>query len=536
MTDMDTLRLEFRDQFRSHFMDDFQSWFENIACALHPNGDFQAIRVTQGDGGFDGFVINSQIVYQVYAPARIDETKDTETANKISADFLKVCSRLGDNLNTWIFVHNHPTAQIGHKSAIALSNLKATYPTIDIRVLNIDAFWDEVSKLPIQLIASLLGVALDSLQQQRPLLEIAERFASITHRDIEKKIIYGMAETIVRSETGYIEDLLDKGKPVLMTGEAGVGKSGIAYALCMPCSDSKLPILYLDARKYSGVSCANDLTHPLGLSENFIDSVHRLGQNKGCRVVIDQVDSVASKRAGEAFIDIAKELSRIEKVQVVLLSRSQENYEHKLLHRLDNFGFERIQCNPVSDTEARDLLISVGIGEPQDDLTELCQNLLNLDIVARMHNENPAYDFSAVTNEVELWEAYITAFNEAEDRSPHGVDFGTEILERAISLAQEVLKSVDKTVNIPRKDAHYSRMESWGIITHFEGNFYQFRYEKFRDYLYARNAVDNGLMLNTVLSEIQNFRAHTILVWMIRLYPLRRKSKAGEFLREVLNG
>jgi hypothetical protein len=57
--------LAYRDKFRSLHNEDFQFWFEELARALHPAGDFQAVRKTQGDGGLDGFVISSRLVYQV---------------------------------------------------------------------------------------------------------------------------------------------------------------------------------------------------------------------------------------------------------------------------------------------------------------------------------------------------------------------------------------------------------------------------------------------------------------------------------------
>ena len=61
-------RLAYRDKFRSLSCEAFQLWFEKLVGALHPVGDFQPIRKTQGDGGLDGFVISSQLVYAVYAP------------------------------------------------------------------------------------------------------------------------------------------------------------------------------------------------------------------------------------------------------------------------------------------------------------------------------------------------------------------------------------------------------------------------------------------------------------------------------------
>jgi hypothetical protein len=64
--------IEYLRQFQSHHYEAFQDWFGKLARALHGEGNFQEIRKTQGDGAIDGFVINSQLVYQVYAPARMD--------------------------------------------------------------------------------------------------------------------------------------------------------------------------------------------------------------------------------------------------------------------------------------------------------------------------------------------------------------------------------------------------------------------------------------------------------------------------------
>src|ERR1700730_8555830 len=88
-------RLVYRDQFRGLFNEEFQSWFERLARALHPIGEFQAIRKTRGDGGLDGIAINAQLVYQVFAPARIGDLRDGETATKIETDFAKAYQSLG---------------------------------------------------------------------------------------------------------------------------------------------------------------------------------------------------------------------------------------------------------------------------------------------------------------------------------------------------------------------------------------------------------------------------------------------------------
>jgi len=153
-------RLAFRDKFRSLHYEAFQSWFEELAHALHPSGDFQAIRKTQGDGGLDGFVISSQLVYAVYAPARRKEDRDSEIAAKIRSDFAKASSTLRGQLKAWVFVHNHPEGKLGKRSATAISDLKSQNPSVEIAVLSIDNLWERLAAaLPDETLKRLFGTS-----------------------------------------------------------------------------------------------------------------------------------------------------------------------------------------------------------------------------------------------------------------------------------------------------------------------------------------------------------------------------------------
>lgn len=147
-------RLAYRDQFRSLFNDSFQSWFEELAKALHPVGDFQAIRKTSGDGGLDGFVINSQLVYQIYAPIQISDSK---MASKIREDFHSASSTLTGQLKAWVFVHNHPEAKIGKLSAAAVSALKTRCPNVEITILDINSLWEKLKGLADDMLTKLFG-------------------------------------------------------------------------------------------------------------------------------------------------------------------------------------------------------------------------------------------------------------------------------------------------------------------------------------------------------------------------------------------
>lgn len=150
-------KLAFRDKFRSLHHEDFQSWFEELARALHPPGHFQSIRKTSGDGGLDGLVINSQLVYQVYAPARIRELQDSKTAAKIRDDFQKAYSTLNGHIKAWHFVHNHPQAELGPRSMAALSDLEHQHPGIEFQPLDIKSLEKLISGLPEEVIDKLVG-------------------------------------------------------------------------------------------------------------------------------------------------------------------------------------------------------------------------------------------------------------------------------------------------------------------------------------------------------------------------------------------
>src|SRR5665213_2915411 len=141
MNAIELQRLAYRDKFRSVHRNDFETWFGELARALHPTGDFQLVRATQGDGGIDGFSINAQHVYQTFAPGRIDEFRDSETAEKIRWDFRTAFATLGGKMRGWVFVHNHPEGKLGQLSIAAINDLKSVHPDVEIAVWDIDALW-----------------------------------------------------------------------------------------------------------------------------------------------------------------------------------------------------------------------------------------------------------------------------------------------------------------------------------------------------------------------------------------------------------
>lgn len=209
MPDTDLHRRAFREAFRSSFGDAFQSWFVDIARRLHPPGDFQVIRNSRGDGGLDGFSIGSQLAYQVYAPARIHELRDAETARKIRVDFRAAFDTLGGRLRAWHFVHNHPQGAVGQLTAAAMSELAASHPSIRFRVLDIDSLWEEVSLLPRDVLGELFPAGSGSTPEGPP---VADDLAAVMVEAQTKlnRNCFGDAVQLLTTAVGLARTLGDR--------------------------------------------------------------------------------------------------------------------------------------------------------------------------------------------------------------------------------------------------------------------------------------------------------------------------------------
>lgn len=366
---------------------------------------------------------------------------------------------------------------------------------------------------------------------------IETQFACHTEHALKRinRLIPGIDHPFARPELERIEAQLGLGNPVVLTGDAGSGKSGIAATLAEAATNKGMVVLLLDARRVGHVRNEAHLRQHLPLNGPVAAAVQRVGKYKGCRFIIDQLDSIAGQPSAQVLADLAAACVGPEGVETIVISRKREHHEACLLDHLANQGFREITSFPLNETSVTDALSQIGIFQPSDDLLELGRNLLNLELIASIRQQRPGFDFSNVLSEVDLWEQYIEALIQ---REKVGSDSATaeQIIAEAAELARYALSNPDRVVELDYPRSHVQqRLISWQVLEIEYGDNARFRHDQFQSYLYAWRATQRGAMPLTVLGEIQPHASRNVIVWMDKIYARSGSPKRQQFLKEAFN-
>ena len=158
----------------------FQDWLGDIMSRRFPD-DYLRIRLSQGDGGLDGYRLSTQTVYQVFAPR---EYSPSEIVGKIQGDFEHGKTTLAEKkveMKEWVFVHNDPD-DLAHDVVTELAKLQQDNPNIKIRRWEFAAIWNEIKQLGEDELVNLFGAAptLEMLEQlcYRDIIPVVEHLAS----------------------------------------------------------------------------------------------------------------------------------------------------------------------------------------------------------------------------------------------------------------------------------------------------------------------------------------------------------------------
>jgi hypothetical protein len=360
-----------------------------------------------------------------------------------------------------------------------------------------------------------------------------DKFSRPTSRYLEqiRITIPGMDSPLSRNEVETIEDQLSLGRHVVVTGEAGTGKSVIAALLARNAKEAGKIVFFIDARRVGNLQTEGELRSFFDLKGPVHLAISRISRYIGCRFIIDQLDNIAGSESATLIIDLIEECSQnSSNLEMVVVCRNKEQHERELLTSLISIGFIELICREINGEEVECVLKKIGIGNYSPEVIELGRNLLNLELMGQIHIQQPGFDFSTLTDEVYLWEEYINSWRAREGR------VGEEMLSEATNLARLGLNHPDGmfTTTFPAPQA-IMRLESWGIIALVEGRVYRFRHEKFQDFIYARDAADRRLMPRDILEEILEYKSRNVFGWVLSIHAHRQSPIRLKFLQEVFN-
>ena len=256
---------------------------------------------------------------------------------------------------------------------------------------------------------------------------ILSEFQSCTERVLRNVNVHipGVAGSISRQEIERVEEQFSFGKAVLLTGDAGTGKSGIGYFMAKRASEKNRAVAFLDARDVGHIHDQNGLREFYSLNGSLAAAVGHIGKWKGCTVIIDQFDNIIGLPASMVLVDFAVECLEQYGVDILVISRKKEGHEVKLLEKLINTGFIELNCFQLDSETAVSIFKELGIANPSQELIQLGQNLLNLEITAKICAQSPKFSLNSLTDEIDLWLKFLE-FSRSEK-----VDQKTQWGERA---------------------------------------------------------------------------------------------------------
>lgn len=368
--------------------------------------------------------------------------------------------------------------------------------------------------------------------------KIASEFSLHTRR-ARRRIqlaIPGISAAIPREEVSRVEDQLRQGKSVVVSGEAGSGKSGIAAVLADNALNDRKCVLLLDARTVAHITTEVELRAVLYLSGAISAAAERVSRSgNGCRFIIDQLDSCIGRPSAMVLVDLAQDTHETGEVEVVVVSRSNEAHEANILADVVKSGFAELTSHALSETDVTWVLEQLGITDRSNDLITLGRNMLNLALIGAIKLAQPNYDFSTIMSEVDLWEQYLQALEEREAVGPY-IGQAELIAVEAARLARDGLNSADRTVMLATPLSHeQQRLLSWQVLLRNYGRICRFRHDQLQEYLYARTAAARGDMPSDVLRDLDRFRTRGVCQWMDKIYARDHAELHRRFMEELFN-
>ena len=330
--------------------------------------------------------------------------------------------------------------------------------------------------------------------------------------------------SILRPELEQIQTIWNStNAPIILHGEAGSGKSGIALRLAQDLANKGNPVLFIKA---TDIPISQDpviyIQYRMPLNIPLMESIAKLGKERSCAIIIDQLDSVAGTDLCKNLVSFIKSMVAIPNLRILAISRT---YELQHDSDISSLNFQQIESGKLTQEQATLYLAKIGFTSPTQMLIEMSCNLLNLSLIAEVvkTSNNRALGF---TNDVNLWEHYFLTIQQRE---------GEEIAEYVLKLAREVTSRGEQTFSISFPKSEYRRkLLSRNILVESPGRRFAFRHEQLQDFLCAYSLLPEKITLALVLTEFGQNASKGVISWLHKLYHAEFPDLEARFIDDIL--
>jgi len=340
------------------------------------------------------------------------------------------------------------------------------------------------------------------------------------------------------SDVATVKSELASGGDVILTGPAGVGKTGVLAQQYATLADEN-PVYFLDAREFGQFGSISDIEAELGVTNSLRDLFQEVAdRNSRCTVVVDQLDNVRTEITATVFQNLLLDLSQMDQVSVLCACRAWDLEQPEYQRLAEASQFTKIELEPLDEAKVSGLLSELGIGSTEQTpaLMGLCQRLLNLSLLADVVATDPSIDPESITTETALWDAYRESLD-TEGSGPAGtipMNWENSPVDRCVYHARSSLRDRTTTFEIDERDPGDERLRSRGTIIKDWRREYRFKHDQLQSYFYAWDAVCGDFSVVDVLDDgIDERVAADVFDWMFRLY-LSDASRSTSFIRDGL--
>lgn len=361
--------------------------------------------------------------------------------------------------------------------------------------------------------------------------KLADYSQSISSKACRK--IPGIDKPIELSEIADVFRLLQQRQHVVVTGDAGVGKTGIVVDISQRLN--KAYFIFIDSRDLCNCRSLGDINETLGLTEcGLLHAIRSKAKKKDIVVVMDQCDSIWRIGGQDIILRLLENLADVGNLGIIVVCRTEESKGLKdLIRRKPGRNVGEVHVESLNKELAKEKLEALGVDNPSNELIEMAQNLFNLSLIGEIAVLPDDSNLNDVTSLWDFWEKYRGTL----ESEIHRNDSNYRVTDCAAGLARTCLINTNGTCEISSDRSEEEQVlisRSVLVQDHTLTQRYRFKHEKLRDYMYSFDAVHKrNIGLNAIQNEIQE-QAGLVAPVVMALYLKIDSEKAAEFMSEAL--